>query len=217
MSIEGGTVDDVGNGVENGSGCCVWWVWWSDGDGGFVDESWYWRTGWDLMCLCESDECDGVWEVGNSVWMAVIVRSVGFVFEVPRVERCLVDVVFTNVLQRLALLLEMMVGFMWLLADWAIVAGGKAGCFEHVAGSKGIGEDGGKVIMELVGWLRIVGWERSSDIFQNWAARFSVKEGGSVRVDVGVGWEIDVFPLRRIGGIMDGEGEFDIVLEKVVW
>ena len=54
---------------------------------------------------------------------------------------------------------------MGLLADWTVVTGGEAGCFEHVAGPKGIGENGGKVIMELVGWLRIIGWEGGSDIF----------------------------------------------------
>jgi hypothetical protein len=53
--------------------------------------------------------------------MAVVVRGVGLVFEVPRVERCLVDVVITNILQRLALLLEMVVVFrhQWLQFELA--------------------------------------------------------------------------------------------------
>ena len=181
-----------------------------------MDESRYRGTRWYLMCTCKSDECDGVWEVSDGVWMTVVVRGVRFVFEVPRAERCVVDVVFTNVLQRLALMLKVVVGFMGLLADWAIVSGSEAGCFEHVAGPKGVGEDGGKVIVELVSRLGIIEREGGSDVFQDWAAWFSVKEGGGVGVDVGAGWEVDVFPLRRIDGIMDGEGKFEVVLENVV-
>jgi hypothetical protein len=45
---------------------------------------------------------------------------------------------------------EMVVGFMWLLADRAIFVGGEAGGFEHVASSESKGEYGGKVVVKLM-------------------------------------------------------------------
>ena len=125
--------------------------------------------------------------------------------------------VVADVLQGLALMLEMAVSFMWLLADGTVVSGGEAGSFEHVAGSEGIRENGCKVVMELVGGLGIVRWERDSDVFQDWTVRFFMKECCGDRVDVGVGRKVDVFPLCSIRGIVDGKGKFEIVLEDVVW
>jgi hypothetical protein len=72
-------------------------------------------------------------------------------------------------------MLEMAVSFMWLLADGTVVGGGEAGCFKHVASSEGVGEDGSEVVVELMGWLSVVGWEGGSDVFEDWAVRFSVK------------------------------------------
>ena len=114
-------------------------------------------------------------------------------------------------------MLEVVVSFVRLLANWAVVSGGEAGSFEHVAGSKGIREDGCKVVMELVGGLGIVRWEGGSNVFEDWAVRFFVKECCGVRVDISVGRKIDVFPLCSIDGIMDGKGKLEIVLEDVIW
>ena len=44
-------------------------------------------------------------------------------------------------------MLEVMVGFVGLLANRAIVGRGEAGCFEHTADSEGIRENSGKVVM----------------------------------------------------------------------
>jgi hypothetical protein len=71
-------------------------------------------------------------------------------------------------------MLKVVVSFVGLLANWAIVSGSEAGCFEHVAGSQGMGEDGGKVVVELVSRLGIIEWEGGSNVFQDWAAWFSV-------------------------------------------
>ena len=172
---------------------------------------------WYLVCLCKGDECNGAWEVGDGGWVIVVVRGVRFVPEVPGDEWCVVDVVFADVLQRLAFILEVVVSFVRLLANWAVVSGSEAGSFEHVAGSKGKGEDGGKVVMKLVGGLGIVRWEGGSNVFEDWTVRFFVKECCGVGVDVGVGRKIDVFPLCSIDGIVDGKGKFEIVLEDVVW
>jgi hypothetical protein len=72
-------------------------------------------------------------------------------------------------------MLEVMVGFVGLLANGAIVGRGETGCFEHAAGSEGISENGGKVIMKLVGGLCVVGWESSSDVLEDWAVWFFVE------------------------------------------
>ena len=111
---------------------------------------------WYLVCLCKGDECNGVWKVSDGGWVIVVVRGVRFVSEVPGNEWCVVDVIFADVLQRLAFMLEVVVSFVGLLANWAVVSGSEAGCFEHVAGPKGVGEDGCKVIVELVSRLGII-------------------------------------------------------------
>ena len=182
-----------------------------------MDEGRDWVVRRYLVCLSKGDECNGAWEVGDGGRVVVVVRGVRFVPEVPGDEWCVVDVVFADVLQRLAFILEVVVSFVRLLANWAVVSGGEAGGFEHVAGSKGISEDGGKVVVELVSRLGIIRWEGGSDVFQDWAARFFVKECCGVRVDVGVRRKIDVFPLCSIDGIVDGKCKFEIVLEDVVW
>ena len=82
--------------------------------------------------------------------------------------------VLSDVLKRLALLLKMVVSLMWLIASRAVVGGGKACCLQHAAGSEGVGEYGWEVVVKLVGWVGVIGWEGSSDVFENWAAWFFV-------------------------------------------
>ena len=72
-------------------------------------------------------------------------------------------------------MLEMVVGFVWLLADRAVVIRGEAGCFKHVASSEGVGEDGSKVVVELMRWLGVVGWEGGGNVLEKRTARFSVE------------------------------------------
>ena len=72
-------------------------------------------------------------------------------------------------------MLEVVISFVGLIADWAFIGISESSCFEHAAGSEGVGENGGKVVMKLVGGLCVVGWERSSDVFEDWAIWFFVE------------------------------------------
>ena len=54
-------------------------------------------TGWETRGLSEGDDCDNVWEVVDSAWMSVGVGCVGYLFEMPWDEWCIVSVVLTNV------------------------------------------------------------------------------------------------------------------------
>ena len=72
-------------------------------------------------------------------------------------------------------MLEVVISFVGLIADGAVIGRSESSCFEHAAGSKGIGENGGKVVMKLVGGLCVVGWEGSSDVLEDWAAWFFVE------------------------------------------
>ena len=111
----------------------------------------------------------------------------------------------------------MVISLVWLIACWAVVCGSKACCFKHAASSEGVGKYGGEIVVKLVGWVSVVRWEGSSDVFKNWAARFFVEECSDVWVNVGLWWEVDVFPLSSIGRVVYGEGEFEVVGENIVW
>ena len=71
--------------------------------------------------------------------------------------------------------------------------------------------------MKLVGWVSVIRWEGSSDVFENGAAWFSVEECSGVWVNVGVWWEVDVFSLGSIGRVVNGESESEVVGENIVW
>ena len=134
----------------------------------------------------------------------------------PRNEWCCVGVVLTDILERLAFLLKVVVRLMWLVASWAVVGRSKASGFKHATGSEGVCAYGREVVVELVGWVGVVRWEGGDNVFEDWAAWFFVEECSGIWVNVGVWWEVNVFALGRIGRVIYSEGEFEVVGKNIV-
>ena len=86
-----------------------------------MDECRYGVVGRDMMCLGETNKCDGKWDVGEFFRVGKVKGSVRFMFEVPRVKWRVVGVVVTDVLKGLAGAEEVVVGFMGFVADGASV------------------------------------------------------------------------------------------------
>ena len=70
--------------------------------------------------------------------------------------------------------------------------------------------------MEVIIWLAVFWGEGSNDVFKEWGFWFAVKQGSDVGVNVSVRGKVDVFPLGSVDGVVDSEGEFEVMVEDVV-
>jgi hypothetical protein len=137
-------------------------------------------------------------------------------FELPWVERRVVDVVVAYVLKLGAGIGEVVVVLVWVTACRARVVSGKVGCFEHAASSEGVCKYGSDVVVKVIVGLAVFRGTSRDDVFEKWGFWFAVEQSGSARINVGVGGEVDVFPLGGVDGVVNGESEFEVVVENVV-
>ena len=142
--------------------------------------------------------------------------GVGCLFELPWVERCVVDVVVAYVLKLGAGIGEVVVVLVWVTACRAGVVGGKVGCFEHAASSEGVSKYGSDVVVEVIVRLAVFRGKSSNDVFEKWGFWFAVEQSRGVWVNVCVGGEVDVFPLGSADGVVNGESKFEVVAENIV-
>jgi len=70
--------------------------------------------------------------------------------------------------------------------------------------------------VQLVSWLCVFWWVGGNDVLKQWGLWFTVEQGSGSGIDVGVGGEVDVFPLGGVNGVVDGEGKFEVVVENII-